>query len=178
MLLGETSVGCGKKTDCRSLLSTVKSPYPDTTARNPLQWLIALLRRSRNAPWFSSCLSVIKLSSFPSTTFHTTKVVPAFQAHYLFKYKDLSKSEWLGSRWSCRSLRYILSRYEKNPKHLRLICFGRRWTTCSWIKELKLLQSIGYQWVEVASSPIASPVPLYDAEEIGMPFIFLHLEFL
>jgi len=132
---------------------------------------------SRNALDISSCLwswSCHLQSCHHTYPVHTTRVVPAFSSHYLQNIKVPVEVEWLDQGGAAEALRYILSRFEKIQKHLRLICFGEEWTTCSWLKEAETSSvPSDTKWVEVASPPLLGPVPSYMMQRrLGMPLIF------
>jgi len=94
-------------------------------------------------------------------------IIPAFKAHYLKTYKKPVSVEWLDQGGAAEALRYILSRFEKNPKSAKIdILWGGGEQPSLELKKLKLLQSYFISKELRQQVPAAvGPIAMYDAEE-------------
>lgn len=94
-------------------------------------------------------------------------IIPAFKRYYLKTFKVPVSVEWLDQGGAAEALRYILSRFDKNPKSAKIdLLWGGGEQPALELKQLKLLQSFRISKELKQQVPASiGPVPLYDAEE-------------
>jgi ABC-type Fe3+ transport system substrate-binding protein len=95
------------------------------------------------------------------------EVVPAFKAYYLKNYKVPIDVEWLDQGGATEDLRYILSRFEKNPKSAQIdVLWGGGEQPVFELKKLKLLEPYKISSKLRAEVPQGvAAMPAYDVEE-------------
>lgn len=95
------------------------------------------------------------------------EIVPAFKSYYSKKFNKKVEVEWLDQGGASEALRYVLSRFEKNPKTSGIdVLWGGGEQPAFELKKMNLLQTHRIpEALKVEVPPRVGPVPLYDAEE-------------
>lgn len=94
-------------------------------------------------------------------------IIPSFKTHYLKTYQKPVSVEWLDQGGAAEALRFVLSRFEKNPHSAKIdIFWGGGEQPALELKKLHLLQSYHLSKSLKKDVPMeVGPVPLYDEEE-------------
>lgn len=104
----------------------------------------------------------------PHRTSIQQEVIPPFKAHYLKKFKKPVEVEWLDQGGAAEALRYLLARFEKNPKGAQIdLLWGGGEQPAFELKKSNLLQSFYISnELKLEIPPSIGPVPTYDKEEM------------